>query len=377
MKPKNITLGVFLASHDGLKSWRDYGLLDREIEIYKRLSLSLKEVNLVSYGGREDFKIISSVKPVKVLTSRWLPSSVLTVFYLLMKNYPSLKKIDVVKTNQIAGAEIAIRLKRLLGKKLIVRAGYLPSRFLKKETVNSSETAYASLLERQAFSVADIGVVTTQRDRQYLIRRYGLDPDKIRVIPNYVLTDAFKPNPPAKKKYDLIFVGRSGKQKNLHRLLKAILLLKKDGKNISLLLIGRCCQDRLLRNFVQVHDLMVTFQGSVPHLKLPGFLNQARIFILPSLWEGHPKALLEAMSCGLPCIGNKTSSVSQEIRHLQTGYLTKASPKKLACAINYFLNKPKLRLMVGQNARDHILKNYSIERILKLELDIIREVIEK
>ncbi|MDX6477552.1 MAG: hypothetical protein QOG29_139, partial [Gaiellaceae bacterium] len=100
----------------------------------------------------------------------------------------------VVKSNQIEGAEVALRAARRWRKKFIARCGYLLSDFsLRRYGAGSPETERARALERKVFSEADCGVVTTDAMREFVLDQYGVDEERIRVIPNYVDTEAFKP----------------------------------------------------------------------------------------------------------------------------------------------------------------------------------------
>ena len=229
-------------------------------------------------------------------------------------------------------------------------------------------------LEGKAFSAADAGIVTSAWQRDIVIRQYGVEPAKIRVIPNYVVTGTFVPLPEVAKKYDLVFVGRAGNQKNIDNLLNALHHLKAKGKSISLLMTGGCCSDRSIQETVRKYDLAVTFVGSVPNFDLPALLNQARVFIQPSLYEGHPKTLLEAMSCGLPCIGSDVTGIKEDIEHGVTGYLCGTDSDAIAEAIDVVLSDASLREKLGHNARDYIVDNYSLDRVLEMEMEVIREV---
>ena len=110
---------------------------------------------------------------------------------------------------------------------------------------------------------------------------------------------------------------------------------------------------------------------------MPYILNQAKVFILPSYYEGHPKTLLEAMSCGLPCIGSDVTGIREDVEHIKTGYLCKTDYENIANAIEIILSDESLQKTIGKNAREYILKKYSIDQILKMELDVIQEVIAK
>ncbi|MCP8311756.1 MAG: glycosyltransferase family 4 protein [Candidatus Methylarchaceae archaeon HK01B] len=374
---ENTILTLFFTYGKSLKTWADVGSLDRELELYKRLAKILKEVNIVTYGGRKDKLYIKSLGEINLLSITWYPNLKWTILNLLLRYLPQIYKSSILKTNQIKGSEVPLWFKKRFGKKLIVRCGYLYSYFEKKQSKNKKIISDAIRLERDVFLSADISIVTSSWQRNIVIKSYNIKPEKIRVIPNYVITDVFKPHPGVQKKYDLIFVGRAGSQKNIGNLLKAIQYLKKKGRSISLLMVGGCCYDNEIKETVDHYALDVTFRGNVPNFDLPHILNQAKVFILPSYYEGHPKTLLEAMSCGLPCIGSDVVGIREDIEHMKTGYLCKTDYESIANAIETVLSDESLQNIIGNNAWKYILKRYAIDRILRMELDVIKEVISK
>ena len=368
-------LTLFFTGGVSLKTWAEVGNIDRELEIYKRLSKKVKEINIVTYGGKRDRIYAKNLGEINLLSIKWYNNPKRTILHLLLKYLPQIYKSDILKTNQIPGSEIPIWIKKHFNKKLIVRCGYLHSYVIKNQLKDQKTINEAIQLEKKAFSCADIGVVTSSWQRDIIIKEYNIKPEKIRVIPNYVITDIFKPHPEIEKKYDLIFVGRSGSEKNINNLLKAIQYLKTKNKNISLIMIGGCCDNNEIREIVNQYRLNVTYKGNISNFELPCVLNQAKVFILPSYYEGHPKALLEAMSCELPCIGSDVTGIKEDIQHMETGYLCKTDYKSIANAIETVLSDDLLQKKIGKNAREYILKKYSIDRILEMELNVIQEVI--
>ncbi|ODS40540.1 MAG: hypothetical protein A7315_02585 [Candidatus Altiarchaeales archaeon WOR_SM1_79] len=376
-KREDTTLTLFFTGGVSLKTWADVGNLDRELGIYKRLSDKLKRVNFITYGGKQDEIYADNLGDIKLLPARWYSRRMFTTLHLLLKYYSELNDTDIIKTNQIPGSEIPLWFKKHLGKKLIVRCGYLHSRNTIKESKDEKVIRDAVELERNAFSAADMGIVTSTWQRDRIMEQYNLDPEKIKVIPNYVVTDVFKPHPEIKKNYDLVFVGRGGKEKNIDNLLKAMHYLKRKKRNISLLMVGGCYRDKKIKETANNYALDVTFKGNMPNFDLPYILNQARVFILPSYYEGHPKTLLEAMSCGLPCIGSDVTGIKEDIEHIKTGYLCDTDHESIANAIETVISDEALQKTIGKNAREYILKKYSIDQILEMELKVIREVIDK
>jgi glycosyltransferase involved in cell wall biosynthesis len=181
--------------------------------------------------------------------------------------------------------------------------------------------------------------------------------------------------PDLPKTYDLVCVSKASPQKNLPALFNALAQLAQTGNSPSLLLIGSAATDAHLRQQAEEDRLAVTFIPRVANFELPGYLNQARAFILPSLYEGHPKALLEAMSCGLPCIGTDVPGIREDLQHLKTGYLCRPEATSIAEAIRTVVDNLEMQEILGGNARSFISKQYSLSTILDLELTIIEKAL--
>jgi glycosyltransferase involved in cell wall biosynthesis len=373
----NTHLALFFTKKTSLTTWYRVGNLDREIALYKKLAEILKEVKFITYGGHNDKKFSEILGRIKLISVRWHKSEINILIELILRHYPELRDTHLLKTNQIKGAEIPIWFKKRFGKTLIVRCGYLHSYFIKQKTNDQKEIENAVRLEKEAFTSADLGIVTSKWQKDIIIEDYNIDREKIKVIPNYVLTDVFKPYSDFKKDYDLIYVGRSREQKNLKSLLEALYHLKRKNKKLSILMIGGCSSDIELRKLATQYDLAITFKDNVPNFNLPIFLNKSKVFILPSKYEGHPKALIEAMSCGLPCIGSNVVGIKEVIKHKENGYLCTTDYKSITEAIEVVLADKSLRKTMGDNARKYVLSNCSLDIILKKELEVIKEVMEK
>lgn len=376
MKLSEANLTLFFTGGVGLKTWAEVGNLDREIAVYKELSKKLSSVSFITYGGTEDRRYSNLIGDIGCYPIPWSRYATINVIRLLLSHWTVLKESDILKTNQILGAQIPVLIKKLLGKKLIIRCGYLHSRFLELEGGGEKNIASSKSAERRAFEAADIGVVPTKRDLEWVVETHGIPRGKLRVIPNYVDVNTFAPAEPRNDaQFDLVFVGRSGRQKNLEPLFTALTILKSRGRKISLLLIGGCAKDEKLKVMAEAQHLEVTFQGNVLNKQLPPYLSRAEIFIIPSLYEGHPKALIEAMSCGMPCIGTEVEGIRELIDHGETGYLCRTNAENMADAIEVVLSDGVLRAKLGKNARRYVVENLSLDRVLEMELDVIREVV--
>ncbi|MDH5684558.1 MAG: glycosyltransferase family 4 protein, partial [candidate division WOR-3 bacterium] len=159
------------------------------------------------------------------------------------------------------------------------------------------------------------------------------------------------------------------RQKNLIALLEALKALPYE-----LTIIGKGSMRKELQKKAEADNINVRFINSVSHLKLPEILNQHETFILPSLYEGTPKALLEAMSCGLPVIGTDIKGINDIIEHKKNGYLCDTSASSIKEGILELLGNKTVQERISINARRTILKNFSIEVGLDKEKGIYQNI---
>ena len=365
---------LFFTRGMSLKAWDDTGMFEREVALYRQLQERGVEVIFVTYGGESDQPYRDRLNGIGLIALSRSASPRRALAGLLIRYWPTLLGSAVLKTNQIAGSELAVWCKRLFGKKLIVRCGYLPSVFARQQTQNTASIDASLALERRSFRAADAAVVSSECDREYLLESQRVMADKVNVIPNYVMTEVFRPMPEVEKKYDLVCVARASPQKNIDGMLEALLLLRDRGRDIKLLLLGGSSTNPEVKAAVQARGLNVTLGSNVPHFELPLYLNSARAFVLPSHYEGHPKVLLEAMSCGLPCIGANVVGIRELIEHGRTGWLCGVDAESISKAVESVLDQPSLRTEVGRNARQHVEERFSLDHIVDMEMALLEKV---
>jgi len=346
-------------------------MLDREVSLYRSLRPHMQNIAFVTYGNAEDLRYADILGDIKVvcnrygLSQRWY-ASLLPLLYPLLLRGPS-----IIKSNQLPGAEVALKVAKLFGRKFIARCGYLHSDFMeRKHGAKSIEAKQARVLERKVFTDADRVVVTTPIMSKTVKEHYQLPEERVRVIPNYVQCDLFSPNQRDRcSTRQICFVGRLDEQKNLFALLKAI-----KGLDVELVIVGSGPLGERLQEEVSRSRLPVRFLGNVLHQRLPEILNSSVLFILPSLYEGHPKVLLEAMACGVPVIGTDVPGIRELIYHRETGYLCGTSSVEIREAIKEVLSNGDLRNSIGSNARGFVVENFALEKILEMELAILDEL---
>lgn len=106
---------------------------------------------------------------------------------------------------------------------------------------------------------------------------------------------------------------------------------------------------------------------------------KADLFVIPSLWEGFPNALAEAMSCGLPAIGfAQAEGVNKLITDGYTGWLANGldNPNELAKALSSAMDDPSERIKRGKQARKQMEK-YQPDKVFDQWTELLNELIEK
>ncbi len=162
---------------------------------------------------------------------------------------------------------------------------------------------YVKPLYPQALARADVIFTVSEAAREDLVRSAGARRERIVVTPNGVDPRFFEararegPRAPY-----LLAVGTLEPRKNLPTLLEALRLLRKDGRDLALVVAGR----QAWTHSLPLGDLAphVRLLGTVPHEELPSLYAGAACFVLPSLHEGFGLPLAEAMAAGVPAVAS-------------------------------------------------------------------------
>lgn len=368
------TLGLFFTRGISVETWFKSGLLDREKIIYEKL---IKEkifdnIYWFSYGSKDCIYEKYLIKGIKIISKPKIfygrMGDLVYSFLLPFLKKKYLKKCDVYKTNQMDGSWAAVISKKLYKKPLLVRTGYTASQTLLKSS-KIIKYFFSELIENFAYKNSDFATVTSKTQKKYIIKNYN--PNKIILNTNYVNTKLFKPifN---KKIKDIIFVGRLSEEKNIINLIKAV-----SKTDYGLDLYGEGSLKNELENLIESlkEEKKIKLMGTIPNDKLPIIMNHYKLFVLPSLYEGMPKTLLEAMSCGLCCIGTNIDGINEVIINNHNGLLIGLNEKDIFNGINFLMMNPQVRKSLGINARKTIEENFSLNKIIENEIKIYKNLI--
>ncbi|MBI4839350.1 MAG: glycosyltransferase family 4 protein [Nitrospirae bacterium] len=372
-----MNLILFFTYGVSLRMWDEKGLLDREVSLYQRLSKEGVKTTVITYGDEEDYAYRRKmpeidIMPVYALTKK--PATKICAFVhslilpFILKD--KIKGADIFKTNQMSGSWTAVIGKLLFGKKLIVRCGYEWFRFTQKLTPSLFRRWTVFAAEWLIYRAADRILLTSEGDRDFVSSRFKIPAGRISVSPNFIDTELFKPADSDVKKNRMLFIGRLTRQKNLFSLFDAL-----KSSVWTLDMVGDGELKTTLAEYAERNNVKVNFLGRIANSRLPEVINQYPLFILPSYYEGNPKVLLEAMSCGRAVIGTNVEGIREIIDNKVNGILCETNAGSIKSAIEEVMHDNDLRGRLGIKARLFAEENCSIEATVKRELAVFKGLI--
>lgn len=171
------------------------------------------------------------------------------------------------------------------------------------------------------------------------------------------------------------------KRKNIISLLRAFQIVRKQYSDATLELVGApFCEQGKSFSFWSRAGLLdgnVFLRGKVKHDELTNYIDQATMFVTPSLEETFGNTLLEAMSRYVPVIGGKNSGAVPFVLHNgEAGFLCNvSSPKEIAEKICYVYNHPKEAATVAEKAYGIIKNEYSESIVCKHHVKLYNDVL--
>lgn len=373
---KKINLVLFLTLGGSLQQWSKEGILDRELALYKKLKEHDISTSIISFGDKTEEEILIKHPYIKVLYNKYNLHPRLYSYLIPILFFEVFKKADLIRTNQFYGVHLAKRTASLFSKKLIIRQGYsfIDHRLRENRDNPKANKVYEKYVQNNIKAGSAFIFTTNQIYNDYK-RKYKFNNKNIRIIPNYIVLNNWKPHfKISKEKKALIYIGRISEQKNLISLSQAL----KD-TNLKLIIVGdgeenekKDLEKSLSNNKVDFKFFKRTNQNNLKKI-----INLADAFILPSLYEGNPKILIEMMSYKVPIIATKVPGIDNLVDNKSCLLIPDTSPRSIRQSILEFykINKEKKKIYI-QNAYKVSLK-HSLEKICKEESDLYKLLNEK
>ena len=375
-----------------------YGGVERRIiETAKRLT---QQINTTVYSGtKSGFK-----KPTSINNVNFVP------VFSTDKLYPidnwffnntisgSAKNInaDIYEAHTVSGYKLLKTFKKQKKKEPFIQTihGVLADEYIKatQRGIPTIQTKLANIvmwklskLEKQAAEKANIIITISKYTQNKIIQLYEIEKEKIRIVPNGVDIQKFKPlknQSTIKRQIGInnrqcvLFVGRLIPRKGLSFLVQAAKHIIKEKEQTAFVIVGDGPQKNQLISYLEKNRIRKNFifLGDIKDEILPLIYNCAEVFVFPSVQEGQGIALLEAQAVSKPVIAFNTGGVRETILNQETGLLVEPNSKELANAIIKLLKNEEMRNKMGKKGREFVSKNFSWEKSAKKLLETYKEV---
>ncbi|HET6567656.1 MAG TPA: glycogen synthase, partial [Rhodothermales bacterium] len=312
----------------------------------------------------------------------------------------SVEKADIAHGHTWYSHFAGCLLKQLVGAKLVLTTHSLePHRPWKVEQLGTAY--YASRwIEETAYKNADGVIAVSESMRQDVHDLYGVPFDRIRVIPNGIDLDEYRPvnDESVLLEYGIdpalpyvLFVGRITRQKGIIHLVNAIPYI--DPQVQIVLAAGAPDTPEIGAEMATAVERASTARGSsgkivwidqmLPRPEVIALYSQAAVFVCPSVYEPFGIINLEAMACETPVIASAVGGIPEIVEPGETGILVPftargetdfepADPDRfsrdLAAAVNRLIESPALRKKMGEQARRRVEEHFSWTRIAEQTL---------
>lgn len=169
----------------------------------------------------------------------------------------------------------------------------------------------------------DAAMVLTKDQKEYIVSNYRLPPEKLFVIgagyDDLLFTTGSKPSP---RPVQLVYAGKLLNAKGLPWLLKALKTITAPEWRIHIVGGGSGKEKEECMRLAQDLGKRVVVHGQIPQARLATLFHHAHIFVLPSLFEGLPLVVMEALASGCRVVATDLPGVMEVVGHLKADYIT-------------------------------------------------------
>lgn len=172
----------------------------------------------------------------------------------------------------------------------------------------------------------------------------------------------------------IVSAGELNKNKNTEVVVRALGQMK--GKNVHYLACGVGPEETNLKTLAEQLGVSSQFHLMGYRTDMPEIMAISDVFTMMSFREGMPRAVLEAMDLGLPCVGSDTRGIRDLIDHNGGIICNPKDPIDFATAFSTLMDKPELRKQMGEYNRGKV-KEYSSEVVIEELYHIYKEAFGK
>ena len=243
------------------------------------------------------------------------------------------------------------------------------------------------LCDRLTERFVDQFIVVSESLRKTIIRNHGIQPDKVIKIYNGIELDQYQPHPGSREKIRKEFliseeeflVGTAGRlvyEKGFEFLIRSVQKVLKTFPKTKFLLVGDGPLKMKLENLARELGIMEYCIFSGFRDDIPEILSSLDLFVLPSILEGHPIVILEAMAMAKPIVASDINGVREQIENGRTGVLVpRGDPQALAEAINQLLKDKSKAKALGMEARKRAEAMFDLKHQIPLYEEVYKQLL--
>jgi len=353
--------GLGIHAHD-MSSYQSK--LGHDVTVYTSQHPKLKNNKL-----KPNYEIITFRNDVKILGNGFC-------FRLFNKLKDNMNKFDIIHahshlffyTNFCALAKTHTHTPPLIITNHGIRSASAPEWF---------NSAYMQTIGKWTLNSANMIICYTQNEKSYLQNIYKINQNKISVIPNGINTEIFHPTPNrCFKGNTILWVGRFVNGKGVKFLIQATRIILQEIPDLKVLLVGEGPEKSRFEKYVKTHHLddFIKFYSFIPYEKMPDIYNSVDLFVLPSLNEGVPKTMLEAMACGKPVVMTRFEHLAETLYDCGLTF-PKGDVSSLADQCIKTLQDKKFAEKLGNCGCTKVRSNHSWANTVKRTVELYEKVI--
>lgn len=248
--------------------------------------------------------------------------------------------------------------------------GYISPTELIKNTISSISTKTATRI-----------VVNSQFMFKKVVEAYGVNPEKVVVIPNGINVDHFQEcnnNILLEGDPCILYVGRLAFVKGIPTLIKALAIVRQDLPNVKVHFVGdsRYTSPNLRSLIIKEGvEKNIVFHKWVSQSNLPSYYKSADFCVFPSTLESFGIVILEAMASGAPIIASDIPAFRELLSEGITGlFFHRENPQDLSKAILRLACDSNLKIRLSKNASE-VVQTYDWEIIARKYLELYNSLL--
>ena len=257
---------------------------------------------------------------------------------------------------------------------------YTPHGFAFQMRGGGFRNALYLALERWAGRRTDALIALCESEKRLAVERGIVVEERVRVIENGVAVPHVAPDvrPPADVPHGRPLVGTVGaltEQKETLTLVVAMAYIRRCFPDSQLVVVGEGHLRSMIEGEVQRLEIADAVRLLGQRNDVPAILAALDVFVLPSLWEGLPYALLEAMAAGVPCVGSAIPGITDLITDGETGLLA-SGPRPVAEGVMRLLSEPELARRCADGALARVRTRNTISHMVAQTAALYEELYE-